>query len=109
MFKSTINSIKNFFLKNSNKLIKSLDIFKKLELNDTTKFIIFLLTCSLVFYFSKNTIYVKLNFVYFIVIFFMLFLYIRSSMPRYKIIDFTNKYWKYIVVYTVIIIIYIIL
>lgn len=32
-------------------------------------------------------------------------MYIRSSLPRYKLIDFMELYWKHILVYVIVIII----
>jgi NADH:ubiquinone oxidoreductase subunit H len=40
-----------------------------------------------------------------IIIIFIFFMYIRSSLPRYKLIDFVELYWKHILVYVIILII----
>lgn len=35
-----------------------------------------------------------------IIIFFMLFLYVRSALPRYKLVEFQNLYWKQLILYS---------
>lgn len=40
-----------------------------------------------------------------IIVFFLLFLYIRSALPRYKLVEFQNLYWKQLIIYSFLILI----
>lgn len=69
---------------------------------DVVKFII-----KIIIYFENlfqfnNYIKILTKPIIFIFIF-LLFLHLRSSIPRYKLVDFQNLYWKYLLVYSLII------
>lgn len=53
------------------------------------------------FYFSTYQVIIKK--IVIIITLFILYLYIRSSLPRYKLIDFLNFYWKYLLAYCAIV------
>lgn len=57
-------------------------------------------TAGCFIFFKKLVVFKSLLF---IIGMFILYLYIRSSVPRYKLVDFQNFYWKYILVYVVVI------
>jgi NADH:ubiquinone oxidoreductase subunit H len=93
-----------FFLKNINK-------FNKLNNSEFFKTLFKVLVINVLFVYLFNNIntYIKISdsifFPFYITIFFLTFLYLRSSLPRYKLVDLHNKYWKYVIIYTVVILI----
>ena len=52
-----------------------------------------------IYSFLNSSIFLKK--IIFIIIMFIFYLYIRSSVPRYKLVDFQNFYWKYILIYVI--------